>query len=389
MFSSRTNWDFRPTPLYELVEKMRAAGEPMIDLTESNPTRCGFRYQPDHLIPPAVLQKSVFYDPDPRGLLEARQAIAEWYHRQNIAVDPQSIVLTSSTSEAYSFLLQLLCDAGEAIAVPKPGYPLFEYLCRLSDVHCNSYRLAYDGEWHIDIQSVEEILSERTKALVLVHPNNPTGSFVKKEERTGIVSLTRDSGVPLIVDEVFGAFPIGQDGRRHESFAGSQETLTFTLNGLSKVAALPQMKLAWIVISGPVDQRTDALQRLEVIADTFLSVGTPIQHSLKTILTDSAPLTARIRERISANLKHASLAFSSTSPVSLFKCEGGWNAVLRLPATKSDEQWASDLLIEKKVLTHPGHLFEFELGSCIVVSLMPEPEVFSTGIRGIADQVGM
>jgi aspartate/methionine/tyrosine aminotransferase len=236
---------------------------------------------------------------------------------------------------------------------------------------------------------VEEILSERTKALVLVHPNNPTGSFVKKEERTGIVSLTRDSGVPLIVDEVFGAFPIGQDGRRHESFAGSQETLTFTLNGLSKVAALPQMKLAWIVISGPVDQRTDALQRLEVIADTFLSVGTPIQHSLKTILTDSAPLTARIRERISANLKHASLAFSSTSPVSLFKCEGGWNAVLRLPATKSDEQWASDLLIEKKVLTHPGHLFEFELGSCIVVSLMPEPEVFSTGIRGIADQVGM
>jgi aspartate/methionine/tyrosine aminotransferase len=368
---------------------MRASGEPIVDLTESNPTRCGFRYQPEHLIPPSALQKSVLYDPDPKGLFHARQAIAEWYDHQNIAVDPNNIVLTSSTSEAYSFLLQLLCDAGEAIAVPKPGYPLFEYLCRLSDVHCSSYRLAYDGEWHIDIQSVKEILSERTKALVLVHPNNPTGSFVKKEERTGIVSLTRDSGLPLIVDEVFGAFPIGQDGRRHESFAGSQETLTFTLNGLSKVAALPQMKLAWIVVSGPVDQRTDALRRLEVIADTFLSVGTPIQHSLKTILSDSAPLTVQIRERISANLKHTSAAFSNISPVSLFKCEGGWNAVLRLPATRSDEQWASDLLIEKKVLTHPGHLFEFELGSCIVVSLLPEPDVFATGIRGIVDQVGM
>jgi len=389
MFSSRTNWDFRHSPLYELVLKMRAAGEAIVDLTESNPTNCGFRYQPDTLIPQAALQESVLYDPDPKGLLNARQAIAEWYDRQNIAVDPHSIVLTSSTSEAYSFLLQLLCDSGEAIAVPKPGYPLFEYLCRLSDVHCDSYRLAYDGEWHIDLQSVEEILSERTKAFVLVHPNNPTGSFIKKEERTGIMSLTRDSGLPLIVDEVFGAFPLKQDSRRHGSFAADEETLTFTLNGLSKVAALPQMKLAWIVVSGPVDKRTDALRRLEIIADTFLSVGTPIQHSLKTILTDSVRMTAQIRDRISENLRHASAVFSNNSPVSLFNCEGGWNAVLRLPATRSDERWASELLMGKKVLTHPGHLFEFETGSCIVVSLLPEPDVFAAGIRGIVDEVGM
>lgn len=388
MFSLRTHWDFRPSPLYELVQNIRATGEPIVDLTESNPTRCGFRYQPDHLIPPSALQKSVLYDPDPKGLLHARQAIAEWYDRQQIEVDPTNIVLTSSTSEAYSFLLQLLCDAGEGIAVPKPGYPLFAYLCRLNDVQCNSYRLVYDGEWHIDMQSVEETLSARTKALVLVHPNNPTGSFVKREEQTSILSLTRDSGLPLIVDEVFGAFPIGEGGCRNGSFAGRQQTLTFTLNGLSKLAGLPQMKLAWIVVSGPIDQRTDALRRLEIIADTFLSVGTPIQHSLKTILTDSAHMTAQIRERVSENLKHASATFSNASPVSLFKCEGGWNAVLRLPATRSDEQWASDLLVEKKVLTHPGHLFEFELKSCIVVSLLPEPEVFAMGIRGIEDQVG-
>lgn len=388
MFSSRTNWDLRPSPLYELVQKMRAAGERIVDLTESNPTRCGFRYQPDTPISPSALQKSVLYDPDPRGLLSAREAITEWYNGQQIAVDPASIILTSSTSEAYSFLLQLLCDAGEGIAVPKPGYPLFEYLCRLSNVRCNSYRLAYDGEWHIDMRSVEETLSARTKALVLVHPNNPTGSFVKMDERVSILSLTKDSGLPLIVDEVFGAFPIGEDGRRHGSFAGSQEALTFTLNGLSKVAGLPQMKLAWIVVSGPVNQRTDALRRLEVISDTFLSVATPIQHSLKTILTDSAGITAQIRERISENLKHVSAAFPTTSPASLFRCEGGWNAVFRLPATRSDEQWAGQLLIEKKVLTHPGHLFEFEHESCIVVSLLPEPEVFARGIRGIVDLVG-
>jgi len=389
MFSSRTNWDSRPSPLYELILKIRAAGEPIVDLTESNPTNCGFRYQPEILIPPAALQESVLYDPDPKGLLNARQAISEWYERQGIAVDTNSIVLTSSTSEGYSFLLQLLCDSGEAIAVPKPGYPLFEYLCRLADVQCSSYRLAYDGEWHIDLQSVEEILSDRTKALVLVHPNNPTGSFVKKEERTSLGSLTGASGLPLIVDEVFGAFPFKQDSRRHESFAGNTETLTFTLNGLSKVAALPQMKLAWIVVSGPVDKRTDALRRLEIIADTFLSVGTPIQHSLKTILTDSVHMTARIHDRISENLKHASAMFSNNSPISLFNCEGGWNAVLRLPATRTDEQWASQLLIDKKVLTHPGHLFEFETGSCIVVSLLPEPEVFAAGIREVVDLVGM
>ncbi len=389
MFSSRTHWDFRPSPFYELVQTIRAAGEPIVDLTESNPTRCGFRYEPDHLIPQSALQKSVSYDPDPLGLLNAREAIAEWYGRQNIVVDPTTIALTSGTSEAYSYLLQLLCDAGEGIAVPKPGYPLFEFLCRLSDVQCNTYRLAYDGEWHIDMHSVEEILSARTKALVLVHPNNPTGSFVKKEERTRIMSLTKDLGLPLIVDEVFSAFPIGQDGRRHESFAGSQETLTFTLNGLSKVAGLPQMKLAWIVVSGPVDQRGDALRRLEIITDTFLSVGTPIQHSLKTILTDSVDMTAKIRARISENLNFASAAFSTASPVNLLRCEGGWNAILRLPATRSDEQWARDLLAGQRVLTHPGHLFELELRSCIVVSLLPEPEVFATGIGRIENQASM
>jgi alanine-synthesizing transaminase len=389
MFSSRTHWDFRPSPLHELAQNLRDAGEPIIDLTESNPTMCGFRSQPDHLTTPQSLQQSVLYEPDPRGLLFAREAIAEWYDRQQIAVNPSNVILTSGTSEAYSFLLQLLCDAGEGIAVPKPGYPLFDYLCQLSNVHSTSYRLAYDGEWHIDMQSLEEILSARTKALVLVHPNNPTGSFVKKDERMRILSMTKGSALPLVVDEVFSAFPIGQDGRRHESFAGNQETLTFTLNGLSKLAGLPQMKLAWIVVSGPVDQRTDALQRLEVIADTFLSVGTPVQHSLKWLLVNSTQMTAQICRRISQNIKQASSVFSKASPVSLFNCEGGWNAVLRLPATRSDEQWAGDLLVGSKILTYPGHLFEFELKSCIVVSLLPEPDVFAAGIQGIADYVGM
>jgi aspartate/methionine/tyrosine aminotransferase len=387
MFSSRTDWDFRSSPLFSLVLQKRARGEEIIDLTESNPTRCGFRYQPDHLITPFALRNSVSYEPDPRGLLLARQAVAGWYERQQIPVDPSRIILSSGTSEAYSHLLRLLCNVGESIAVPKPGYPLLEYLGRLNDVNCQQYRLEYDGEWHIDLPSLAGILSPKVKALVLVHPNNPTGSFVKLAERERILELSKRHNIPLVVDEVFSAFPFGEDARRAGSFAGTQKSLTFTVNGLSKLAGLPQLKLAWIVVSGPDDLCANALQRLEVIADTFLSVGTSVQLSLETLLSDPAAMSGQILNRVLSNYERLPEVFTQGSPVSIFGCEGAWNAVLRLPATRTDEEWAQELLQVYSILTHPGLLFDMDLKSCIVVSLLPDPNIFFEGMKGILTAV--
>ena len=267
--------------MYSLLQQKRARGEErVLDLSESNPTKCGFIHSSSDLIDSGSLERSVLYEPDPKGLLSARQAVSGWYRHQNIAIDPDCIVLASSTSEAYSFLFRLLCDVGDVVAVPKPSYPLFEYLAGLNDILCCEYRLAYDGEWHIDLPSVDDALSSNAEALILVHPNNPTGSFVKKEERDRIVARAESGKIPLIVDEVFGAFSFANDDRRAGSFAGTGSTLTFTLNGLSKLLGLPQMKLAWIVVSGPEKECAQALQRLEVIADTYLSVGTAVQQAL-------------------------------------------------------------------------------------------------------------
>ena len=383
MFSTRTDWDLRPSPLYVLLQQKRARGEEVLDLTESNPTQCGFIHSPLTLVDAGSLQRSALYEPDPKGLLSARQAISEWYKRQSIALDPERIILVSSTSEAYSFLFRLLCDVGDVVAVPKPSYPLFEYLARLNDVLCLGYRLAYDGEWHIDLPSVDEALSSNAEALVLVHPNNPTGSFVKKEERDRIVSEARTRNIPIIVDEVFNAFSFTRDERHAESFAGTDSTLTFTMNGLSKLLGLPQMKLAWIIVSGPDTGCSKALQRLEIIADTYLSVGTAVQQILPRLLDDPEAMTEQILTRTTSNHEFLKAACETGSPATLFQCEGAWNAVLRLPAKKSDEDWAFELLQSVGVLTHPGHLFDIEMKSCVVVSLLPERSAFSEGVRRI------
>ena len=381
MFSTRTDWDLRPSPLYSLLQQKRARVEEVLDLTESNPTKCGFIHSSSELIDSGSLQRSVLYEPDPKGLFSARQAISGWYGRQNIAVDPDSIIVTSSTSEAYSFLFRLLCNVGDVVAVPKPSYPLFDYLARLNDILCQEYRLAYDGEWHIDLPSVEDVLSLNAEALILVHPNNPTGSFVKKEERDRIVAEARARQIPIIVDEVFSAFSFARDDRGADSFAGTSSTLTFTINGLSKLLGLPQMKLAWIVVSGPDDECAKALQRLEVIADTYLSVGTAVQQVLPRLLSDRETMSEKILIRTRSNYESLRAVCAAGSPATLFQCERGWNALLRLPAKKSDEEWALELLQNAGVLTHPANLFDFDLKSCVVVSLLPEHNVFSEGIR--------
>jgi hypothetical protein len=384
MFSSRTDWDFRPSPLFALVEQKRNRGDTILDLTESNPTRCGFLFEPDLLFPPDSLSASVRYDPDPKGLLTAREAVAEWYARQGVVVDPARIVLTSSTSEAYSFLFKLLCNAGDSVAVPKPSYPLFEYLCTLNDVACQQYRLAYDGEWHFDKSSMEHTLQANTKALVLVHPNNPTGSYVKLEERDAIVGLSQKRRIPVIVDEVFSRFPFAEDPRRCATFASMRENLTFTLNGISKLLGLPQMKLAWIVVSGPDDECVQAMQRLEVIADSYLSVSAQVQVALRSLLAHADDTIDRIHSRVSGNFRTVRNELPPGSLMSVLDCEGGWNAILRLPSTKSDEEWAMAILEEQNVLTHPGSLFDLDTRSCLAISLLPEATSIAEGIRRIA-----
>ena len=380
MFSSRTNWDTRPSALFSLLQKKRSAGIPIIDLTESNPTRCGFSSHPLP-IDSVALQRSSLYEPEPKGLQSARETIAAWYENQGVSVKPESIVLTASTSEAYTFLLRLLCDIRDSIAIPKPSYPLFDTLCRLNDVQEVHYHLRYDGEWHIDFPSLEEHLSAGARGVILVHPNNPTGSYVKKHERGRLLHLLATQQKVLIVDEVFGSFPFGHDDRRAGSFAGEREVLTFTVNGLSKVVALPQMKLAWIVVSGPAKSVHDALERLEVIADTYLSVGTPVQHAVAGMLERQPEKTAHVLSRVRENYAALKRIAGADSPVTILPCEGGWNAILQLPAIRSDEDWALHLLDSHDLLTHPGHLFDFEMKSCLVLSLLPEPQSFAEGVR--------
>jgi alanine-synthesizing transaminase len=382
LFSSRTNWDFRSSELFALLQEKRARKEEIIDLTEANPTRCGFKYDERSIREALAVPESLTYSPDPKGLSAARTAIAEFYRDQGISIDPDWVFLTSSTSEAYSYLFRLLCNVGDSVLLPKPSYPLFDYLCDLNDVTPAYYHLSYDGEWRLNTPNLGQELSRRTRALMIVHPNNPTGSFLKIPERENITAFASHRSLPLIIDEVFYSFPFSEDARRAASFAGNKESLTFVLNGLSKLLGLPQLKLAWMVVSGPDAERDDAIKRLEVIADTYLSVGTPVQCALPSLLRHAATITDQIRSRIRSNYQHITEMVAGSS-LTVYHCEGGWNALLRLSGTLRDEQWALALLQEQNVLVHPGRLFDIEQGSCVVLSLLPDIEVVREGLRRI------
>ena len=383
MFSSRTRWDLTPNQLTRLLQEKRKNGEVVLDLTESNPTRCGFDYRFEPAVDLWATDRSQVYEPDPRGLSNARRALVDFYRRNGTEVDAEQIILTSGTSDAYAYLFRLLCNVGDSVLVPKPGYPLLDDLCRLNDVTPRHYSLEYDGDWHIDLQALETKLASDTKAVVLVHPNNPTGSFIKGSERREIETLARERGLALIVDEVFHSFAFESDDTRAASFADSAKSLTFTLNGLSKLRGLPQMKLAWIVVSGPEAERQEALRRLEMIADLHLSVATPIQHALPALLENCSSISRQILDRTTSNVRFLQSICNHSSPLSLFRCEGGWNGMLRLPNTRTDEEWAIELLRLANLLVHPGHLFDIELPSCMVVSLLPNTELFREGCSRI------
>jgi hypothetical protein len=311
--------------------------------------------------------------------------VADYYARKNVVVHPSDIVLTASTSEAYSYLLMMLCDPGDDILVASPSYPLFEYLAGLNHVQLRSYHLRYDGEWHTDVESAKNSVTPSTKAIVIVTPHNPTGMFLKEEELQAINDVAARRGIPLIVDEVFSDYGFGEDRRRAATTASNDRVLTFTLNGISKSCGLPQMKLGWIVVSGPESVKAEALRRLEIIADTFLSVNTPVQHAAAALFRLGQTIRCRIHERVTANRSLLQNAIPSPSPLTLLSCEGGWSAILRVPATKSDEEWALQLLDDAGVVVHPGFFFEFRENGYLVLSLLPTPESFSIGVKRLVE----
>ncbi|HLW80300.1 MAG TPA: pyridoxal phosphate-dependent aminotransferase, partial [Terriglobia bacterium] len=364
----------------------------------SNPTQADFLFDPREALAALADPRALTYQPDPHGLRLARDAVAGYYAGRGVRVDPQQVFLTASTSEAYSYLFRLLADPGHRVLVPRPSYPLFEYLARLDDVELTPYPLAYHQEWRIDFDGLRAGLAgwsagrpgarSPARAVLLVHPNNPTGSFVHQSELAPLVSLAAGHGVALIADEVFADYAF--EARPSEdppvpSFGATTGVLTFTLSGLSKLAALPQMKLAWIVASGPADALQAAIARLEVIADTYLSVSAPLAHALPRWLEMGTQMRARIMERVQGNLRRLDEQMARTpgTPVSRLATEGGWYAILRVPATRPDEDWAVELVRQDGVLVHPGHFYDFPRDGYLVVSLLPPPDAFERGVGAI------
>jgi aspartate/methionine/tyrosine aminotransferase len=318
--------------------------------------------------------------------VRAREAVAADHARRGLRVEPDRLVLTASTSEAYAFLFKLLCDPGDAILVPRPGYPLFDFLAGFESVCVDAYPLEYDGRWRIDVAALREKLTPRTRALVVVNPNNPTGSFLKRNERALVEALCAERGIALVSDEVFADFALHAVPDRAESLAVDGPALAFALGGLSKSCGLPQVKLGWIAASGPEGLRREALQRLEVVADTFLSVSTPVQAAAPRLLGRLDELQEPIRERVARNL--ASLrGRTADSAATLLHVEGGWSAVLRVPATVTEEDRVMGLLEAHDVLVHPGYFFDFPSEAYLVLSLLPEPGVFADGVARIVSSL--
>lgn len=379
-YAARTAWNLSPNRLTLALDQRRSAGIPILDLTETNPTRCGLDYPEAEILAALSHRGSLTYEPHPRGAPEAREAVAADYRARGIDVSPDRLVLTASTSEAYAFLFRLLADPGDPVLVPSPCYPLFELLAQINDVRLVPYPLSPGEGFSIDLDRVAAIAATGARALLVVNPSSPTGLFLKRRELNALVEICAPRGIPLICDEVFGDYRFTKDPDRAVSLAGQAPLLTFTLNGLSKMLALPQLKLAWIAVSGPEDEASQALQRLEVIADTFLSVNTPVQRGLGELLSLRAVIQSQVMRQLSDNRVHLARRVKAPHPCRCLASDGGWYTVLEIPRTKPDEEWALELLQRDGVLTHPGYFFDFPDDGRLVISLLPRPDLFREGI---------
>jgi alanine-synthesizing transaminase len=380
MFSRRTNWPLTPNRLTQVLSEVRASGAPLLDLTISNPTRVGLRYDEQSILGAFQNPNSLSYDPEPKGLLTARQEVARYYqHDHGISLDPERIVLTTSTSEAYSYVFRLLCNPGEEVLVPKPSYPLFDFLGNLQDVSLAAYSLEYADGWFIDFSSLIRKITPQTRAILLVHSNNPTGSFVREEELQRLNAICIEHNLALIVDEVFLDFSFTKKPAR--SFAGNTAALTFTLSGLSKISALPQMKIAWLAVSGPEALCTSAIERLAIIADTYLSLSAPAQYALPVLLEQRRSIQPQILQRVRENRAVLEKLAAQQTGCKLLHADAGWTAVIRTPSGTSDEELGIKLLREHHVLVHPGHFYDFTSDGFIVVSLLTPVANFRDGIQ--------
>ncbi len=380
VFSSRLKWGQRPNPLSILLEEKRRACAPLLDLTESNPTQAGFTYPHLEIMKALADPAALRYEPTPWGLLSARDAVSRYYGERGVEVPASLVLLTASTSEAYAYLFKLLADPGDEVLAPRPSYPLFEFLAGLESVAIRPYPLRYDGAWHVDFDALERAVTSRTRALVVVNPNNPTGSFLKREEAERLNHFTAAHGIAILSDEVFSDYGFGEDPARVATLAGNHTALTFSMSGLSKIAGLPQMKLGWIAVSGP--RHASAMEKLEWIADTYLSVATPVQAAFPRLLEASQTVQAQIRQRTAVNLAGLRDRTAGSS-ANVLGVEGGWYAVLQVPRSRSEEEWVITLLREHDVLVQPGFFYDFESEAFLVLSLLTEPAAFAEGVRRI------
>jgi aspartate/methionine/tyrosine aminotransferase len=387
MFSSRTAWDRSTNRLASLLDQRKLPPDSILDLTETNPTRVGLRY-PDAEILESLAHPSVLsYEPDPRGLPAAREAISLHFAERGVQVDPGDLFLTASTSEAYSWLLKLLADPGDEVLVPHPSYPLFDYLCRLESVRPVPYLLPAEGVWPMDLSALISSWGPAARAVVVVSPNNPTGAYLKRSELLDLTRFCRGKGMALIGDEVFAEYPAGPDPFRAASVLEAEDVLSFSLGGLSKMAGLPQLKLAWIALGGPEILRREARERLEVIGDTYLSVNTPVMRAAPSLLELSRGIRREISSRLEANRRFLRKRVGTGSPTRAFPGEGGWSAVLRIPAVMSEEDWVLSLLERDRVLVHPGYFFDFPSPAYLVLSLLPREEEFREGLERILSRM--
>lgn len=371
--SSRVPADLRPNALSVLLSQLRRGRASLTDLTESNPTRVGLEYDPD-LLTALASPENLTYVPEPFGLPIAREAVSRDFARRGLEVPPSRVVLTASTSEAYSLLFKLLCDPGDRVLVPAPSYPLFDHLTRLDAVEAVPYALEFNGRWSVDVAAVRGAITSRTRAVLVVNPNNPTGSFVSAADLAELRALCRTHRLALVGDEVFADYHV--DPAKATSVLERDEVLAFGLGGLSKSAGLPQLKLGWIGLTGPRSAVARALDGLELICDAYLSVATPVQRAAPVLLEAAPCVRTQIRARVRENLDALTAAAARHPSIEILPCEGGWYAVARVPRLRSEEDLVVSLLTEHHIVVHPGYFFDFPHEAFLVLSLLPRVEVF-------------
>ena len=379
MFAKRTNWNMTPNRLSEALAAHRAAGKPLLDLTISNPTECGFEYDGEAILEALRNPAALAYEPNPRGLESARRAVSAYYADREESVSVEDIFLTTSTSEAYSYVFRTLCDPGDELLIPSPSYPLLDFLADIQDVNLVRYPLLYDHGWQIDFHALEQAITPRTRGVIVVHPNNPTGNYAKSAEMSRLNSICSARAMAIIADEVFLDFAL--NGERAASFAANREALTFTLSGLSKISGLPQMKAAWLIVGGPEQMKREALARLEVIADTYLSVNMPVQLAMPRFLEQRHAFQKQVISRARRNLAELDHQLATQKVCSRLQAEGGWCVAVRVPATWADEEFAIELLNAHGMCLYPGHFYDFPSDGTLIVSLLTPENVFAEGAK--------